>query len=192
MGILNKLCVSVIQRLLSRNYFILSVLLFAGVKRGGQANEWWFGTPLLPLSLSRSCPKDSGGQGRRFTVDTDQSEASFLVGFVGERVCFLPFSRILKVEIDVMGLTFQKKKIVRWERRLDPWPMTWHLRWLKKFLLMASAIKNLCCIVLGTTDAQQIMWFSQPYGTHTGFWFSLQTRFVIGFLRRLGLTHFPI
>lgn len=156
MGILNKLRVSVIQRLLSRNYFILSVLLFAEVKRGCQANEWWFGTPLLPLSLSCSCPKDSGGQGKRFTVDTDQSEASFLVACVGERVCFLPFSWILKVEIGFMGLTFQKKKIVRWERRPDPWPMTWHLKWFKKFLLMTLAIKNLCCIVLGTKDAQQI------------------------------------
>lgn len=47
MGILNKLCVSLIQRLLFRNYFILSVLPFAGVRRGCQATEWWAGTPLL-------------------------------------------------------------------------------------------------------------------------------------------------
>lgn len=129
MGILNKLCVSVIQILLSRNYFILSVLLFAEVKRGCQANEWWFRTPLLPLRLSYSCPKDSAGQGRWFTVDTYQSEASSLVSCVGKRVCFLPFSWILKTEIDFTGLTFQKKKITRWKRKPDLWPITWHLRW---------------------------------------------------------------
>lgn len=69
--------------------------------------------PTIAPQLVSQLPERQRGPRRRFTVDTDQSEASSLVGFVGERVCFLHFSRILKVEIDVMGLTFQKKKIVR-------------------------------------------------------------------------------
>lgn len=90
MGILNKLCVSIIQRLLSRNYCIQ---LFAGVRRSCQANQWWAGTPLLLApQLVLQLLKGWWGPKKEVTVGTGQSDAPSPVASGGERVCSLTFS----------------------------------------------------------------------------------------------------
>ena len=143
--------------LLSRSHCILLVQLFAGVRRGSQAQEWWVGTPPWVLSLSCGFPRDTGGQRRMSQWTQTKAMPSFLWPVVGRQFvsCLSPESSKLrptlwtwlseKEDHQVRKETsdLQRYVIVTCLR----WPDLWHvtfLRWLPKFLLFVSAVKNTC------------------------------------------------
>lgn len=104
MGILNKLCVSLIQddrlevTLHCWSGFLLEQGEVARPRSGGQ-------TRLGPQHVQQ-LPRDEAKEG--VTVDADQSEAASPVAGGGESL-LLAFLLNLGVETDLMGLTFRKR-----------------------------------------------------------------------------------